>query len=79
MKAYLKKLYFTISLLAIQLTNILAQGPTGIPRKQSEPLPLTLPNILFFFVLPLGLLVFYIWWLKKKRRERDNRINNDKE
>lgn len=61
------------------LQQIAAQGPTSIPTGEPEPVPFTLSNILIFIVAPVLLFVFYIWWLKQKRKEREAELQKKNE
>lgn len=65
------KIYFGVIFTLLAFQNVVAQGPSSIDTSEPDPLPFTLPNILIFIVAPVLLFVFYIWWLKKKRKERE--------
>ncbi len=60
-----------MAFLLFQLQYLAAQVPTHLPGGKPEPVPITLVNILIFIVVPLGLLVFYIWWLRQNRKKAD--------
>ncbi|QIA08500.1 adenylosuccinate synthetase [Draconibacterium halophilum] len=57
---------FTFLLFVVTLA--IAQAPSGIPTGKAEPLEMNLPNIIFFIVLPILLLIFYIIWRRKRRK-----------
>ncbi len=46
----------------------MAQVPSGIPSGTPEPLELTLTNIIVFIVLPVIIVILYIYWRRKKRK-----------
>jgi hypothetical protein len=58
-----------LALLVFQWQYLAAQVPTNIPGGEPKPVPITFVNILVFIVIPLGLLVFYIWWLRQNRKK----------
>ena len=62
-----------------QLQYLAAQVPTHLPGKDPEPVPFTLANIIVFILIPVGLLVFYIWWLKQNRKKAAEEREKDKE
>ena len=64
-----KELFIWLVALFFQLQYLAAQAPTHLPGKKPEPVPVTPANILVFIVIPLGLLVFYIWWLRQNRKK----------
>lgn len=75
MKAIFIKLCSIILFLLVSFPQQLsAQGPTSLPGGKPEPVPFTLPNILIFIVAPVLLFIFYIWWLKQKRKEREEEL-----
>ncbi len=45
----------------------IAQAPSGVPYGKSEPLELNLANIIIFIVLPVLVVILYIYWRRKKR------------
>ena len=47
---------------------VMAQAPSGIPSGQPEPLELNLTNIIVFIVLPVIILILYIYWRRNKRK-----------
>ena len=65
--------------LFFQLQYLAAQVPTHLPGKKPEPVPITPVNILIFIVIPLGLLVFYIWWLRQNRKKAAEKREREKE
>lgn len=80
MRALFTKLYSIFLFLMISFPQQLsAQGPTNIPTGEPEPVPFTLPNILIFIVAPVLLFIFYIWWLKQKRKEREAELERKNE
>ena len=79
MKRLILKVYAGVLFTFLSLQNVVAQGPTSIPTGEPEPVPITLPNILIFFVAPVLLFIFYIWWLKKKRKEREEELQKKRE
>lgn len=46
----------------------MAQAPSGIPTGKADPLELTLTNIIVFIVLPVVIVILYIYWRRKKRK-----------
>lgn len=47
-----------------------AQIPQDIPH-QSDPVDFTsIPNILFYIILPILLGIFYYYWRKKKKSKK---------
>ncbi|MFW5644941.1 MAG: hypothetical protein ACOCZL_03430 [Bacteroidota bacterium] len=48
----------------------MAQLPTHYPTGD-EKVAFNLINILIFFIVPVLLLVFYIYWLRAKRKKRE--------
>ncbi len=45
-----------------------AQAPSGIPTGKPEPFELNLANIIVFIVLPVLIVILYIYWRRKKRK-----------
>jgi len=75
----IKAVAILIGTFLFQLQYLAAQVPTNIPGGKPEPVPITLANILVFIVVPLGLLVFYIWWLRQNRRKAAEKKEKEKE
>lgn len=48
-----------------------AQIPDLIPSGETEPLELTLFNIILYIVIPIAMLLFYIWYRKSKRKGKN--------
>lgn len=46
-----------------------AQIPDIIPSGEPEPIELTLFNITLYIVVPILLLVFFLWYRKSKRKK----------
>lgn len=61
-----KAAIFTFLLLVTAV--VMAQVPSGIPSGTPEPLELTLTNIIVFIVLPVIIVILYIYWRRKKRK-----------
>ncbi|WP_319481071.1 hypothetical protein [uncultured Draconibacterium sp.] len=57
---------FTLLLFVAALA--MAQAPSGIPTGKAEPLELNLTNIIVFIVLPVLIIILYIYWRRKKRK-----------
>ncbi|MEX0982769.1 MAG: hypothetical protein WD577_07250 [Bacteroidales bacterium] len=70
----IKSVLILIGTFLFQLQNLIAQVPTNIPGGKPEPVPFTPVNILVFIIIPLGLLVFYIWWLRQNRKKAEEEI-----
>ncbi len=64
----LKKLVLHTTFLFLVI-NAGAQIPDLIPSGETEPLELTPFNIILYFVVPLILLVFFLWYRKSKRKK----------
>ncbi|HKK64199.1 MAG TPA: hypothetical protein VJ951_16655 [Bacteroidales bacterium] len=67
-----KKIFSGITLLFAAILYSYGQGPTHLPVKEPEPVSMTWQNILFYIVLPIGLFIFYIWWLRQKRKGQED-------
>jgi hypothetical protein len=63
------KIVVWLAVLLFQLQYLAAQTPTHLPGREPEPVPITFVNVLVFVVIPLGLLVFYVWWLRQNRKK----------
>ncbi len=61
------KRYGTFVLLLFVVLHSIAQAPSGIPYGKPEPLELNLTNIIFFFVIPILMIIFYIVRRRNKR------------
>ncbi|MEX0987407.1 MAG: hypothetical protein WD052_08020 [Bacteroidales bacterium] len=70
MKKQLVRYILLTLVLLQQFGYAVSQVPTHIDGKKPVAVPFTLPNILIFIVIPLGLLVFYIWWLKQNKKKQ---------
>jgi hypothetical protein len=57
------------SILIILIGFARAQQPDLLPPVETEPLELTPFNIILYFVVPLFLLVFFLWYRKSKRKK----------
>jgi hypothetical protein len=55
-------------ILAALVSN--AQIPDIIPSGEAEPIDITPFNIILYFVLPVLLFIFYLWYRKSKRRNK---------
>jgi hypothetical protein len=65
----LKKLSLQIcNILAVLIAN--AQIPDIIPSGEADPIDLTPFNIILYFVLPVLLFIFYLWYRKSKRKNK---------
>lgn len=69
-------------LLLLFLLNIfvaaLAQTPDGLPNPVPEPVDLTLFNIILYFVLPVLLIIFYIFYRRSKiKKQKNDNAKND--
>ena len=69
MKNIIYRMTFVAAAVVMHVQNLVGQVPTNIPGGKPEPVPVTLANIIVFILIPLGLLVFYIWWLKQNRKK----------
>ncbi len=70
---------FVAATVVMQVQNLVAQVPTNIPGGKPEPVPFTPANIIVFILIPLGLLVFYIWWLRQNRKKAAEQKEKEKE
>lgn len=79
----MRKLKYTVgfallSLFALAL-NLYSQGPTSIDTSKPEKVPFTLPNILIFIVLPAILFIFYLWWIRQKKKEYEKKREQEQD
>jgi len=81
MKLFQRFLVFFAGGYLFFIQDIAAQVPTHLPAGDPEPVPFTLPNIIIFIIIPLGLLIFYVWWLRqrKKKQEELNKLDKEQE
>ncbi len=69
-----------LAFMLFQLQYLAAQVPTHLPGKKPEPVPITPVNIIILILIPLGLLFFYIWWLRQNRKKaEEKRVSEEKE
>jgi hypothetical protein len=62
---------FIISAVLLSL-NTFAQSQELV-KLDNDPVDFSNPlNILLYIVFPIVLAVFYFWWLKQQRKEREN-------
>jgi hypothetical protein len=73
------KIVIWLAVLFFQLQYLAAQAPTHLPGTEPEPVPITFVNVLIFVVIPMGLLVFYIWWLRQNRKKFAEEKEKEKE
>jgi membrane protein DedA with SNARE-associated domain len=73
MKTIRNRIVGGLALLVFQLQYLSAQVPTHLPGKKPEPVPMTPVNIIILILIPLGLLVFYIWWLRQNRKKAEEK------
>jgi len=66
---------FIISGIFLNL-SLIAQIPTHL-EVDTDPVNFyEWPNLLVYIVLPVLLVVFYIWWRRNKARQKNKRLNN---
>jgi amino acid transporter len=70
-----KKILATIFFLFIILATF-AQSPEMYPPPVPEPVELTLFNIILYFVSPVALIVFYIFYRRSKRKKEKSHQQN---
>jgi membrane protein DedA with SNARE-associated domain len=78
MKTIRNRIVGGLAVLVFQLQYLAAQVPTHLPGKKPEPVPMTAVNIIILIVVPLGLLVFYIWWLRQNRKRAEKEMEKEK-
>ncbi len=68
----MKALKQSLSIILLLLANIAAaQRPSGVPY-DTEPVFFDSPaNIIFYIIIPLAIIVFYIIWRRRIRKEKD--------
>ncbi len=63
----------SLSIILLLLANIaLAQRPSGVPY-DTEPVRFfdSPANIIFYIIIPLAIIVLYIAWRRRIRKEKD--------
>ncbi len=55
----------------LQVTNALAQIPTGTPRTDEPFLIQTTADIIIYIVLPILILILFIFWWKFYKKPKD--------
>ena len=68
-----------IALVLFLMQKSYAQTPTHLPKTGIKPVEINFINILVYFIIPLLLAVFYIWYrrsLKGKLKEREQNKGN---
>ena len=73
----MKTIYLTLLLLLITFASVFAQIPGGLPKPETEPLDLNLFNIVLYFVLPVLLLVYYIFYKRSKAKKQKKTESED--
>jgi len=68
----MKRKFLTLLFLFITMVAAMAQTPDMYPPPVPEPVKLTLFNIILYFVLPVALIVFYIFYRRSKRKKQKN-------
>jgi drug/metabolite transporter (DMT)-like permease len=59
---------------ALLLTSSLFGQSQELVQLDKEPVDFSNPwNIVLFIIFPIVLAVFYFWWLKQQRKERENK------
>jgi heme/copper-type cytochrome/quinol oxidase subunit 2 len=72
MKTLIKRI--SVFLLFFTLPGAMyGQLPTHYPTGD-EPVEITLVNILIFFVTPVLLLIFYLYWRKSRKKKRQKEM-----
>jgi len=66
MSIFKKSGIFTFLLFVTALA--IAQAPSGVPYGKSEPLELNPANIIVFIVLPVLVVILYIYWRRNRRK-----------
>lgn len=63
----------TVLYIALFLSTLLtsAQVPYLLPTGETEPLELTLFNVIVYMVLPVLIFIIYFWYRKSKRQKKN--------
>ena len=66
--------------LELFLQETYAQNPTSYPTPDTEPIDINFVNILVYFIMPVLMVIIYVWtkklWKKKQEEEKQNESNN---
>lgn len=63
------KSLLTLLIMVMQIPFASAQLPTNVPSPESEPLDLTVGNIIFYIVIPLLMIIAFFWYRRKRKPE----------
>jgi len=68
----MKRKLLTLLFLLHAIVAAMAQTPEMYPPPVPEPVQLTLFNIILYFVLPIAMIVFYIFYRRSKSKKQNN-------
>ncbi len=71
MHGVFKRIAAIIFFITLMWSHVLAQLPTNYPNPESQPLDLTLKNILLYFVSPVLLVIVYFLVRRYKRKQAE--------
>jgi hypothetical protein len=71
MHGIFKRITAIIFFFILMWSHLLAQLPTNYPNPESQPLDLTLKNILLYFVSPVLLVVIFFLVRRYKRKQAE--------
>ncbi len=72
-----RKIIYGISGLLLSVISY-AQSPDMYPPPVPERIDINLFNLILYILLPIGLIIAYLWYQKSQRKKRQNKKEDKK-